>query len=81
MPSPNLRDALLKMTKALSNGAGSTTTNALPTGKGSAMSNAPGFIEFLATAPALTTGALPSAATMTYDVVVSDNADLSSPTT
>src|SRR6185312_3015431 len=37
--------------------------------------------EFLLTVPALTTTQQPDAKTLTYDVRMSDNADLSSPTT
>jgi hypothetical protein len=77
-----LRDAQLKATLALPNGAASTTTTTpIDTGKSTALGSQSGNFEFVLTAPALTTSQLADAATMKYDIVMSDNSDLSSPTT
>ncbi len=73
-----LRDAALSITRALPNGAAATTTTAVDLGHGAnglALAN----VEFLISAPALGATPLPNTKTMTYAVVHSDNADLSSP--
>ena len=77
-----LRDALLKLTRPLPAAASSsvTTASSIDLGhgsKGSYLADA----ELLVTAPAVTTTMVPDTRTMTYDLIASDNADLSSPTT
>lgn len=75
----NLKDTALKVTKALPAGAASATSNAIDlqnTARGSFVANA----ELLLTYPSLTLTQLPNTKTMTYDIVESDNSDLSSPT-
>lgn len=75
-----LKDNLLKVTKALPNGAADVTTDAIDLGHGAAGDFVAGA-ELLITAPALVVGDLANAATMKYDIIHSDNADLSSPST
>lgn len=84
-----LRDASLKLTRALPNGAATVTTspaidtglNAGATGAG-VLGSQPGSVEFLLTAPALTTGELGDTNTMKYDIVHADSSDLgTNPTT
>lgn len=75
-----VRDAALKVTKALPNGAANVTSDAIDLGKTSA-GDFVANVEFLLSAPALTTAQQPDAKTMIYDVLVSDNADMSVPTT
>lgn len=75
-----VKDALLTVTKALSNGAGSVTTDAIDLGL-SANGDLHAGCELSIDAPALTTTQLPNAETMKYDVIHSDNSDLSSPST
>jgi hypothetical protein len=78
----NLKDAALKLTRALPNGAASVTTaTAIDLGQSTSLGAAPTEAEFLLTAPALTTTELPDTVTMKYDVIMSDNSDLSSPVT
>lgn len=77
---PSLKDALLKVTRALPNGAANVTSTFLPTGKGSSASVPPPG-EFIISSPALATGVMADTATLTYDVLVSDNADGSNPVT
>lgn len=81
MPLVNgrLKDALLKVTKALPNGANTTTTDALDTGVGS-RGDQPGNVELLLTVPDLTLTQLPNTKTMTFSILCSDSADLSNPT-
>ena len=77
-----LQDAQLNTALALPNGAASTTTAApIDTGKSTALGSQSGDFEFLLTAAALTTSQLADAATMKHDILMSDNADMSSPTT
>lgn len=77
-----LRDAGLKVTKALPNGAASVTSDAIDTGKTSTSGHQPGEVEYLLSAPALVVGDLANGETMKYDVVTGDSSDLtSSPTT
>jgi hypothetical protein len=73
-----LKDDLLKVTKALPAGAASTTSDAIDTGKGSRDDHA-AHAELLLTYPDLTLVQLPNTKTMTYQILGSDNADLSSP--
>lgn len=79
MAAYNLKDAALKVTKALPAGAASTTSDAINTVKTS-RGTQPGDMELLLTYPALLLAALPDTKTMSYSIVCSDNADLSSPT-
>lgn len=75
-----LKDALMKVTKALPNGAASVTSDAIDLGhssRGDFLANA----ELLITAPALVVGDLANTETMKYDIIHSDNSDLSSPAT
>jgi hypothetical protein len=76
----SMKDAAVKVTKALPNGAASTTSDAIDLGLGSYGDHvAP--VEFKITAPALGATPLPDAKTMKYSIVHSDNADLSGPST
>lgn len=78
--SMRLKDKLQKKTKALPNGAASTTSDFLDTEQGSRGDQvAP--MELLISAPALGATPLPDAKTMKYDVLYSSNSDGSSPTT
>lgn len=73
-----IKDELLKVTKALPNGAAAVTSDSIDTGKSSRGDHlAP--CELLLSAPALTTTQQPDAKTLTYDILGSDNADLSAP--
>lgn len=74
-----LRDANLKVTKALPGSATNVTSTSIDTGKTTAAGVQPGDVEFLLSAPALTTAMLGDAATMKYDILTSDSADLSNP--
>lgn len=80
MPSPNMRDTLLKAkAAALPAGAATVTSTAIdlgPTGNGQFLVNG----EFVLEAPALAVGALPNGKTLTYSIVTSDSSDLSSAT-
>lgn len=79
--SPNLRDAALKITRALPAAASATVTStAIDTGAATSLASQQG-IEYLLTAPALTTTMAPDTRTMTYTIKWSANADLSAPTT
>lgn len=69
-----LADASMRAVKALPNGATSTTSDAIDVG------TSPIDGEVLIKAPALAVAALPDTKTMTYEIVGSANADLSSPT-
>lgn len=73
-----VRDAKLKRTKALPNGAAATTTDAIDLGHGSG-GDLHANVEFIINAPALGTTPMPNAKTMTYAVVESDASDLSNP--
>src|SRR5579871_2753209 len=73
-----LRDANLKSTVALPNGAANVSGAAIDLVLGS-YGDLLANVEFVLTAPALNTTQQPDAKTMTYDVIQSDNADLSSP--
>lgn len=73
-----LKDALLKITRALPNGAAAVTSDSIDTGV-SSRGIQPNGVEFLLTAPALNATEMPDGKTMTYDLLGSDNADLSAP--
>ncbi|MCE9605072.1 MAG: hypothetical protein K8U03_09255 [Planctomycetia bacterium] len=75
-----LKDALLKVTKVLPNGAASTTSDAIDLGL-SSKGDFVAPVEFKLTAPALGVTPLADAKTMKYSIVHSDNSDLSSPST
>jgi len=75
-----VKDTGLKVTKALPNGATNVTSDAIDLGHGSRGDYLAGA-ELLISAPALVVGDLADAATMKYDIIHSDNSDLSSPTT
>ncbi len=67
----NLRDATLKLTVALPNGINTVyATPGIDTGITTAQGIQPGGIEFLLSAPALTTVQLPDAKTMTYGILM-----------
>jgi hypothetical protein len=77
----NLRDAALKLTRALPNGAATVTAaTAIDTGQTTNIGSQDGVSEYLLTAPAMTTAQMPDAKTMKYDILFSANADLSAPT-
>jgi len=81
-PKYNLRDQLLKITRALPAAASTSVTSTSAINLGVTANGAAVFDgEFVLTAPALTTTMAPDTKTMTYDIIESDNADLSSPTT
>ncbi|MEI8196167.1 MAG: hypothetical protein WCI73_09690 [Phycisphaerae bacterium] len=76
-----LRDAILKLTLALPNGAANATTSpAIDTGASSggntALSGQDGLTEYLLSVPALTTTQQPDAKTLKYDIIWADNAAL-----
>lgn len=75
-----LRDALLKVTKALPNGAASTTSDPIDLGHGS-RGDFVADVEFKISAPALGTSPMGDAKTMKYDVITSDSSNMSGPTT
>jgi len=77
---PNVRDTGLKVTKALPNGAAAATSGAIDLGLTS-RSDFVAPVELLLSAPALGATPLPDAKTMKYDLIHSDNSDLSSPAT
>lgn len=76
-----LKDALARVTRTLPSGAASVTSLASigPFGK-TQWGSAVALVDLLLTAPAMNTTQMPDAKTMTYDIISSDNADLSSPT-
>lgn len=79
MPT-NVRDNLLKVTKALANGAAAVTSDAIDLANGS-RGDFLALAELLISAPAMGATPMPDAKTMIYDIIHSDNADLSSPAT
>jgi hypothetical protein len=79
MLSPLLKDAVLKVTKALPTGAASTTSTSIDTGT-TTKGTQPRDVELLLTAPAQALALLPNTKSTTYDIIASANADLSSPT-
>lgn len=78
---PSLKDALLRVTRALPASTTAMTSSAIDTGKTTTLAAQPGNIEILVSAPAVTQAQLPDSKTFTYDIIHSDNADLSSPST
>lgn len=72
-------DAALRKSKALPNGAASITSDAIDLGQGPGAANVADY-EIYLEAPALNATQLPNTQTMTYDLVTSANADMSSPT-
>jgi len=76
--NPAIKDASLKVTRALPASTTAVTSTSIDTGKGS-RGDQPGSVEFLLSAPVVTTAQLPDAKTFTYKIIHSDNADLSSP--
>jgi len=77
--NPTMRDALLKVARALPNGAASVTSDAIDLGV-SSKGNFLALVELLVTVPTLNVTELPDAKVMTYFLVESANSDLSSPT-
>jgi hypothetical protein len=75
-----LRDTQLKVTKALPNGATNVTSDAIDLGHGS-RGDFLALAEVKISAPALVVGDLANSETMKYDLIHSDNSDLSSPST
>ena len=77
----NIRDASLKATLALPNAASTTVAQAAGFDlEVTAAADLVAAFEILLTAPALTTVQLPNAATMTYNLIASASANLSTPT-
>lgn len=77
-----LKDALNKITRALpASTTAVTSASAIDTGKSTSLGHQGGEFEFLLSAPAVTQAQLPDTKTFTYDIIHSDNADLSSPST
>ncbi len=76
----NVRDALLKVTRALP-ATIAVTSDAIDTGKVTDQGRQLAMVEFLVTAPALTTDQLPDDDALEYDVIMSDSADLSAAVT
>lgn len=74
-----VKDANVKITRALpASTTAVTTASAIDTGASTAIGQQMANNEFKLSAPAVTTAQLPDAKTFTYDVIHSDNADLSS---
>jgi len=74
-----LKDALLKGTLVLPNGAANVSGAGIDTATGP-FGDVIANVEFLLTAPVLTTTEQPDAKTLTYDIIQSNNSDMSSPT-
>lgn len=75
----DVKDASLKITRALPASTTAVTSTAFDTGKCTTLGKQLADVEFLVSAPALTATQLPDTKTMTYDIIESDNADLSTP--
>lgn len=76
-----VKDALTYKSRALPNGAATVTMAAgIDTGKSTTQGHQPGNVEYLLTAPALTTAQLADAQTMKYDILFSATEALGSPT-
>lgn len=74
----SLKDVSLKLTAALPDGATtSTVASTIDTGVTTAQGQTPPEVELLLTAPALTTGELPDAVTVTYNILTAANSTLS----
>lgn len=79
--SPNVKDAILILTRALPASTAAVTTAAgIDTGVTTSRAEQLAA-EYLLTAPAVTTSQLPDAKLQTYTIISSSNADMSSPTT
>ncbi len=78
--TPGIKDAGLKVTRALPASITAVTSTAIDTGK-SSRGDQPGELEYLLTAPLVTITELPDTKTMTYAIIGSDSSDLSNPTT
>ena len=78
---PNVRDSQLIVTRALPNGAANVTSNAIDLGVVGANTDFLALCELLISAPAMGATPMPDAKTMKYDIIHSDNSDLSSPVT
>jgi hypothetical protein len=74
------RDALLRRAVALPNGAATATCASLDLGPVTIIGLRDTSRDYELVAPTLTTAQLPDTKTMTYDVIVSANSDLSGPT-
>lgn len=82
MSNFNLKDTLVKVTRALPAAASSSVTSASAIDLGHGANGNPLFKgELLLSAPAVTTTMAPDTRTLTYDIIHSDNSDLSSPVT
>jgi hypothetical protein len=81
MMTMELRDAGLKLTRALPNGAANVSSSSIDTGNSASQGSQPGEVEYLLSAPAMNATQMPDAKTMKYDILFSDSADLSGPTT
>lgn len=81
--SYNVRDSGLALTLAGPSAASTTVTSTgIDTGETTALAVQPGNLDFLLTAPALSTTILPDTRTMTYNILAADDAALSvNPTT
>lgn len=80
MAGYSVRDASLKKTKALPNGAASTTSDGIDL-ELTSRSDMVAQCELLISAPALGATPLPDTKTMKFDLLHSDNSDMSSPVT
>ena len=69
---PNVRDASLKLTRALPNGAATVYSNGIDTGAVTTAAQQPGNVDWLLTAPALTTTQQPDAKTTIYSILMDD---------
>jgi len=72
-----LRDASMKITKALPNGAATATSAAVDLGENTGLRNNALDVDFLLSAPVLNTTQQPDAKTMKYNIVYADDAALS----
>lgn len=79
MSRPHLADALLQASIALPNGAATVVSPAIDLQVLDGSSEFQAQTELRVAVPALTVTQLPNTQTMTYDVIESANADLSSP--
>jgi hypothetical protein len=78
--SPRVFDSQMRATRALPASISAVVSSAMDTGARTSMGLEPP-VEFLLTAPALSTAQLPDTKIMSYDIIGSANADLSSSTT
>jgi hypothetical protein len=80
MSRPQMADTLLQAVVALPNGAATVVSPAIDLYQINPQDDFEARTEFRLTAPALTVGQLANGSTMTYDILGSVNADLSSST-